>query len=162
MGCALSDRSPLSRPSPPSRLSFWHETAGTDWTPRPALPGPTTADVAVVGAGYTGLWTAHYLAEADPSLRVVVLEEHLPADREWAEVMGIRADVEFVRLSDAASRIWSGDNSFRMVTLVRRNSSHSSTLRWPGRAANFASRIGSSAGLRLVLPLMNSTTSWPR
>ncbi len=33
-----------------------------------------TADVAVVGGGFTGLWTAHYLAEADPSLRIVVLE----------------------------------------------------------------------------------------
>jgi len=30
--------------------------------------------VAIVGAGLTGLWTAHYLAEADPSLRIVVLE----------------------------------------------------------------------------------------
>ena len=27
-----------------------------------------------MGAGFTGLWTAHYLAEADPSLRIVVLE----------------------------------------------------------------------------------------
>lgn len=32
------------------------------------------ADVAIVGAGFTGLWTAYYLAEADPSLRIVVLE----------------------------------------------------------------------------------------
>jgi glycine/D-amino acid oxidase-like deaminating enzyme len=31
-------------------------------------------DVAIVGAGLTGLWTAHYLAEADPSLRIAVLE----------------------------------------------------------------------------------------
>ena len=53
---------------------MWHETAGDDWTPRPALPGDTDVDVAVVGAGLTGLWTAHYLAEADPSLRIVVLE----------------------------------------------------------------------------------------
>jgi len=30
--------------------------------------------VVVAGAGLTGLWTAHYLAEADPSLRIVVLE----------------------------------------------------------------------------------------
>jgi glycine/D-amino acid oxidase-like deaminating enzyme len=31
----------------------------------------------VVGAGFTGLWTAYYLAAADPSLRIVVLEaEH--------------------------------------------------------------------------------------
>ena len=34
-------------------------------------------DVAVVGAGYTGLWTAYYLLERDPHLRVAVLEsEH--------------------------------------------------------------------------------------
>jgi len=31
-------------------------------------------DVAIVGAGYTGLWTAYYLARAQPSLRIVVLE----------------------------------------------------------------------------------------
>jgi glycine/D-amino acid oxidase-like deaminating enzyme len=30
-----------------------------------------------VGAGYTGLWTAYYLAEADPSLRIVVLEKEV-------------------------------------------------------------------------------------
>ena len=56
------------------RLSLWHDTADTDWTPRPALAGDTEADVAIVGAGFTGLWTAYYLAEADPSLRIVVLE----------------------------------------------------------------------------------------
>ena len=42
---------------------------------RPALPGPTSADVCVVGAGYTGLWTAYYLARAAPELRVVVVEQ---------------------------------------------------------------------------------------
>jgi len=41
---------------------------------RPPLTGPTEADVAIVGAGYTGLWTAYYLARRDPSLRIVVLE----------------------------------------------------------------------------------------
>jgi len=57
-----------------SGLSLWHETAGDDWTPRDPLPGDTDADVAIVGAGFTGLWAAHYLAEADPALRIVVLE----------------------------------------------------------------------------------------
>jgi glycine/D-amino acid oxidase-like deaminating enzyme len=56
------------------RLSLWHDTVDTDWTPRPALAGDVEADVAIVGAGFTGLWTAHYLAEADPGLRIVVLE----------------------------------------------------------------------------------------
>ncbi len=31
-------------------------------------------DVAIVGAGYTGLWTAYYLKRADPSLRIAVIE----------------------------------------------------------------------------------------
>jgi glycine/D-amino acid oxidase-like deaminating enzyme len=55
-------------------LSLWHETAGEDWTPRPPLAGDREADVAVVGAGYTGLWTAYYLLRADPSLRVTLVE----------------------------------------------------------------------------------------
>ncbi|WP_323742505.1 NAD(P)/FAD-dependent oxidoreductase [Nocardioides islandensis] len=33
--------------------------------------------MAVVGAGFTGLWTAYYLAEADPTLRIVVLESEV-------------------------------------------------------------------------------------
>jgi glycine/D-amino acid oxidase-like deaminating enzyme len=58
-------------------LSLWHDTAGDDWAPRPALPGDLDVDVAVVGAGYTGLWTAYYLTRADPTLRVVVLEREV-------------------------------------------------------------------------------------
>ncbi len=42
--------------------------------PRPSLPGDLQCDVAVVGAGFTGLWTAYYLLRADPTLRVHVLE----------------------------------------------------------------------------------------
>ena len=53
--------------------SLWADTAPPP-TPRPPLAADTTVDVAVVGAGFTGLWTAHYLAEADPSLRIAVLE----------------------------------------------------------------------------------------
>jgi glycine/D-amino acid oxidase-like deaminating enzyme len=56
------------------RLSLWHDTVDDDLTPRPALGGDLDVDVAVVGAGYTGLWTAYYLAAADPTLRIAVLE----------------------------------------------------------------------------------------
>ena len=42
--------------------------------PRPALTGDREADVCIVGAGYTGLWTAYYLKQADPALRITVLE----------------------------------------------------------------------------------------
>jgi len=61
----------------PVAPSFWLETAGDDLTPRPALDGSTTADVAILGAGLTGLWTAWYLARRDPSLRVVVVEREI-------------------------------------------------------------------------------------
>jgi glycine/D-amino acid oxidase-like deaminating enzyme len=54
-------------------VSFWWAQLGRP-APRPALPGTTAADVCIVGAGYTGLWTAYYLKRAAPQLRVVVLE----------------------------------------------------------------------------------------
>ena len=60
-----------------ARLSLWHEQVvadGDDLAPRPGLDGDTEADVAIVGAGFTGLWTAYHLLRGDPSLRVVVLE----------------------------------------------------------------------------------------
>jgi len=58
-------------------LSYWLDSSGDDLTPRPAIPGDTDVDVAIVGAGYTGLWTAYYLAVADPSLRITVLEREI-------------------------------------------------------------------------------------
>ena len=58
-----------------SRLSLWLEQVEAPAALRPALSSDLSADVAIVGAGYTGLWTAYYLAKADPSLRIVVLEK---------------------------------------------------------------------------------------
>ena len=40
----------------------------------PPLRGTTTADVAIVGGGYTGLWTAIRIAEQAPGARIVLLE----------------------------------------------------------------------------------------
>jgi glycine/D-amino acid oxidase-like deaminating enzyme len=54
-------------------VSFWWRAVGLP-TPGPALPGDRDADVCIVGGGYTGLWTAYYLKQADPSLRVTLLE----------------------------------------------------------------------------------------
>src|SRR5688500_14850863 len=58
------------------RISLWHDTLPPEdtLTPRPALAGDADVDVAIVGAGYTGLWTAYYLLRADPHLRVAVIE----------------------------------------------------------------------------------------
>ena len=44
---------------------------------RAPLDRDLDVDVAIVGAGYTGLWTAYYLSLADPSLRVAVLEQEV-------------------------------------------------------------------------------------
>src|SRR5436190_4544601 len=55
-------------------LGFWWRSLGGAPPPREPLRGPAEADVAIVGAGYTGLWTAYYLKRAQPGLRVVVLE----------------------------------------------------------------------------------------
>src|SRR4051795_6340934 len=57
--------------------SWWWADLGGLPTSRPALDGDREADVCVVGAGYTGLWTAYELLRADPSLSVVVLEREV-------------------------------------------------------------------------------------
>ncbi|SCL19600.1 Glycine/D-amino acid oxidase [Micromonospora rhizosphaerae] len=58
-------------------LSYWLSSLDEPLTPRPALSGDADADVVIVGAGYTGLWTAYYLAVADPTLRITVLEKEI-------------------------------------------------------------------------------------
>lgn len=57
-------------------LSLWWDGLPDEFA-RPLgepLPGDRDADVAIVGAGYTGLWTAYYLKRRDPSLRIAVIE----------------------------------------------------------------------------------------
>jgi glycine/D-amino acid oxidase-like deaminating enzyme len=58
-------------------LSFWHDSVPGPLTPGDPLPGDIQADVAIVGAGLTGLWTAYYLAKRDPGLRIVVCERQI-------------------------------------------------------------------------------------
>jgi len=56
--------------------SFWLRQYGP-YTPNPPLEGTVRADVAIIGAGYTGLATALNLRLDEPTLNVVVLESHL-------------------------------------------------------------------------------------
>jgi glycine/D-amino acid oxidase-like deaminating enzyme len=94
----------LSLPSVEPRLpSWWLEDALAregDPAPAPALAGDATADVAIVGGGYTGLWTALALREHAPDLRITLLEAeicgHGPSGRNggfvhgyWASLPGI-------------------------------------------------------------------------
>ena len=55
-------------------ISFWYADMGGIPAPRRPLPGDIEADVAIVGAGYTGLWTAYYLKTIQPSLRIAIIE----------------------------------------------------------------------------------------
>ncbi|MFF2900061.1 NAD(P)/FAD-dependent oxidoreductase [Streptomyces sp. NPDC057966] len=54
-------------------ISFWYADQGTPLAREP-LPGDATADICIVGGGYTGLWTAYYLKKAVPFLNITVLE----------------------------------------------------------------------------------------
>ncbi|MFJ8633848.1 NAD(P)/FAD-dependent oxidoreductase [Streptomyces sp. NPDC093568] len=55
-------------------ISFWYADDGLPAAREP-LGGDTSADVVIVGGGYTGLWTAYYLKKAVPFLRITVLEQ---------------------------------------------------------------------------------------
>jgi len=58
-------------------LSLWFETCADDLTPSAPLEEDVTVDVAIVGAGFTGLWAAYYLAKARPELKIAVLEREI-------------------------------------------------------------------------------------
>jgi glycine/D-amino acid oxidase-like deaminating enzyme len=58
-------------------LSFWLEDTGEPLTPRSSLQRSCDVDVAILGAGYTGLWTAYYLLRNDPGLRVAIVEREI-------------------------------------------------------------------------------------
>jgi glycine/D-amino acid oxidase-like deaminating enzyme len=71
-------------------VSYWWRALGGFPPRRPSLPGPTEADVCIVGGGYTGLWTAYYLAGLRPGLRTA----ELPGSRDrYAQAAGGAAGV---------------------------------------------------------------------
>ncbi len=61
---ALADASPVP---------FWLDRTDRP-EPRPPLAGDTSADLAVVGGGFTGLWTAIHAKEEDPGRDVILVE----------------------------------------------------------------------------------------
>jgi glycine/D-amino acid oxidase-like deaminating enzyme len=74
----------------PSRVLATPPDLGRSWWLREALARPefagdpcpplatdTTADVVILGGGYTGLWTAWFLRERDPGLDIVLLEQDI-------------------------------------------------------------------------------------
>jgi len=88
-------------------LSFWHATLPGSLEPRPPLRRDEQVDVAIVGAGYTGLWTAYYLKSLSPGIRVAIVEAEIAgfgaSGRNGGWCLGTLAGSERI-LSDPARR----------------------------------------------------------
>ncbi len=56
------------------QISLWMNQLEEPLLARPRLEGELTADIAIIGAGYTGLWTAYYLKTRAPELNVAIIE----------------------------------------------------------------------------------------
>ncbi|NGO66967.1 NAD(P)/FAD-dependent oxidoreductase [Streptomyces boncukensis] len=65
-------RAARDAPSAVRHEIYWRSTEPV--APGPPLTGDVHCDVAVVGAGYTGLWTAYNLKRAEPSLDIHIVE----------------------------------------------------------------------------------------
>ncbi len=61
----------------PRHRSFWLQEIAGDAPDAPPLHGDIRADVAILGGGYVGLWTALELKRREPSCNVVVLEQDI-------------------------------------------------------------------------------------
>ena len=72
LGASMARMSPTPT-DPTAAVSYWLG-ASQSGPARPSLNESRRADVAIVGGGFTGLWTALALTDSDPGLRVVVLE----------------------------------------------------------------------------------------
>jgi len=72
-----SGASATGQPHDYRQTSFWLATSTDDLTPRAPLRGTLTVDVAILGGGFSGLWTAYYLLRDNPSIEVAILEKEI-------------------------------------------------------------------------------------
>ena len=55
---------------------WWLDSDPLEPEPHSAVVGEVAADLCIVGAGYTGLWSALLAKERDPQRNVVVVEQY--------------------------------------------------------------------------------------
>jgi glycine/D-amino acid oxidase-like deaminating enzyme len=72
--------------------SLWLDGVPGPLEPRPSLDGDASADVAIVGGGLSGLWSAYYVKREQPDLDVIVVEREIagfgPSGRNGGWVRG--------------------------------------------------------------------------
>ena len=64
-------------PAPEKHRSFWLQECAGDAPDQPPLQGSDKTDVAILGGGYVGLWTALRIKELQPSCDIAVLEQDI-------------------------------------------------------------------------------------
>ena len=106
----------------PARVSWWMEEARGALRPEPTPPleGSIATDVVILGGGYTGMWTAWFLKERDPSCDVVLLEaDELcgsgPSGRNGGFCYGMWEDLE------ALVRFFGDDDALRVAYAAQRS-----------------------------------------
>lgn len=58
-------------------ISLWMDQLDEPLASRPALQQDLDVDVCIIGAGYTGLWTAYYLKRLAPQLNIAIVEAQI-------------------------------------------------------------------------------------
>jgi len=95
------------------KLSFWHDSVPGALLPRLGLENNIEVDIAIAGAGYTGLWTAYYLKRLQPTLSIAIIESEIAGfgasgrNGGWcsAYLSGMEKALAQPALADAAIRL---------------------------------------------------------
>lgn len=69
----MTAQAPSPWPKATGDTAFWFTQTGRP-KPRAPLSGQSTADICIIGAGFTGLWAAYYLKRAAPDLNIILLD----------------------------------------------------------------------------------------
>ena len=154
-------------PPPGGERSWWlREALGAEGlaTPAPPLSGDATADVAIVGGGYTGMWTAWFLSEQAPGTRIVLLEQDVcgggPSGRNGGFVHGWWENVPYLasrygdeaalRIAEAADEVVDGIGQWcdaHAVDAWYKKSGYVRVNAFPGRDGDWDATVARLRGL---------------
>ena len=95
------------------KLSYWHDSLPEPLVPRSSLENDIEVDIAIAGAGYTGLWTAYYLKKLKPELSIAIIESEIAGfgasgrNGGWCSsyLSGLEKVLVHPDLADAAKRL---------------------------------------------------------